>query len=236
MGFGGSPPKPPDPMVAIRMQQQAQEEARQKLENERNTNADRFLSDNAITDDFRSSIFSQSDAARDVQLAGLDSSVAGTLQDIRQRNAGRGLAQSSSGQSLLGQAEGFASQSRSDLFDSARRRAESRIRDQQSFLDDAASSIRSGASPISAQSRFRSDITSANNAFENALSKSRGGDQRNAAFQNFENDRRLAASRFKESVNQFGNQGRLASALTGQPMQDEEKTGQVSGGFTGSLS
>ena len=236
MGFGGSPPPPPDPMIAIRAQQKAQEEARQRLENERNENADRFISDNAITDDFRQNIFSQSDAARDVQLAGLDSSVASTLQDIRQRNAGRGLGTSSSGHGILGQARGFADQSRQDLFNSAQRRADNRIMDQQRFLDNAASSIRAGASPASAQARFRTDIMSANNAFENALSKARGGDQRNAAFQNFENDRRLAASKFKESVNQFGNQGRLASIFGGQRNPDEEKTGQLLGGFTGSLS
>jgi len=214
----------------------AQEDARKKLEQERGRDADRFLSDNAITDDFRQGIFSQSDAARDVQLAGLDASVASTLQDIRQRNAARGLSQSSFGSGMLGQATTLEQQSRQGLFDEARRRADNRIMDQQRFLDNAASSIRSGASPVSAQSRFRADITSANNAFENALSKATSGDQRNAAFQNFENDRRLAASKFKESVNQFGNQGMLASVYTGQPTQDEEKTGQVSGGFTGSLS
>jgi|TARA_B110000467_G_C18303470_1_gene472994 hypothetical protein len=214
----------------------AQAEARRKLEAERNVSANNFLASNAITDDFRNDIFSQSDAARDFQLAGLDSSLAGTLQDIRQRNAGRGLSQSSSGAGLLGQAQGFANQSRQDLFDSARRRADQRIGDQQSFLDNAASSIRSGQSPISAQARFRTDIDSANNAFENALSKATGGDQRNAAFQNFENDRRLAAAKFKETVNQFGNQGNIAaSSFRSNAKEDENNTGQVGGGFTGSL-
>jgi len=232
----GSAPRPPDPMIAIRAQQAAAEEARLKLERERNASADSFLSSNAITDDFRDDIFSRSNAARDVQIAGLDSSVASTLQDIRQRNAARGLAQSSSGAGMIGQAEGFATQSRQDLLDAARRRADARIADQQFFLDDAAASIRSGASPASAQARFRSDITSANNAFENALAQAKSGDQRNAAFQNFENDRRLAASRFKENVNQFGTQGTIASAFAGQRKQDEDKPSQVSGGFTGSLS
>ena len=236
MGFGGSPPKPPDPMIAIRAQQRAQEEARQRLENERSANADKFLSDNSITDDFRSDIFSQSDSARDVQLAGLDASLAGTLQDIRQRNAGRGLGTSSSGQGMLGQAQAFGDQSRQGLFSASQRRVDNRILDQQRFLDDAASSIRAGSSPASAQSRFRSDIASANEAFENALSKAKGGDQRNSAFQSFENDRRLAASRFKESVNQFDNQGRLA-VLGGQANPDDDKNGgQILGGFTGSLS
>jgi hypothetical protein len=237
--MGGSPPKPaagPSPQEIARIQAEEQERARKRLEAERNVSATNFLSDNAITDDFRRGIFSQSDAARDVQLAGLDSSVAGTLQDIRQRNAGRGLSDSSSGSGLLGQAQGFANQSRQDLFDSARRRADARISDQQTFLDDAASSIRAGQSPASAQARFRTDISSANTAFENALAKAKGGDQRNAAFQNFENDRRLAAARFKENVNQFGNQGNLVAASFGnRAKEDENNTGQVGGGFTGSL-
>jgi hypothetical protein len=208
------------------------------LEAERNVSANNFLSNNAITDDFRAGIFDQSNAARDLQLAGLDTSLAGTLTDIRQRNAGRGLAGSSSGSGLLGQAQSFGEQSRADLFDSARRRADSRIRDQQTFLDDAASSIRAGASPASAQARFRSDISSANSAFENSLSAAKSGDQRNAAFQTFENDRRLAAARFKENVNQFGNQGTLASVFSdvNKKNSDDENSGQVSGGFTGSLS
>lgn len=237
--MGASPPKPaagPSPAQIAAAQVKAQEDARRRLEAERNVSANNFLSDNAITDDFRSGIFSQSDAARDVQVAGLDSSLADTLQDIRQRNAGRGLAQSSSGSGLLGQAQGFANQSRQDLFDSARRRSDQRIADQQTFLDDAANNIRAGQSPVSAQARFRTDISSANNAFENALSRAKGGDQRNAAFQNFENDRRLAAARFKENVNQFGNQGNLAAAsFAGTTKEDDNNTSQVGGGFTGSL-
>ena len=235
MGKGGAP-APPDPMIAIRAQQKAQEEARIKLEKERSADADSFLSSNAINDDFRSNIFGRSNEARDVQMAGLNSSVDSILQDIRQRNAGRGLGQSSSGSGMLGQAEYFGEQSRQDLFDSARRRAEQRIADQQMFLDDAASSIRAGASPASAQARFRTDMTAANTDFENALSKAKSGDQRNAAFQGFEKNRQLAATRFKESVNQFGSQSAIASAFTPQTQKTKEPTGQLSGGFTGSLS
>lgn len=239
--MGGSPSRPPagpSPAEVAAAQVKAQEDARRKLEAERNAAAERFLSDNAITDDFRAGVFAQSDAARNAQLAGLDSSVVSTLTDIRQRNAGRGLSGSSSGLGLLGQATGLAEQSRADLFDSARRRADSRIRDQQTFLDDAASSIRAGASPASAQARFRADISSANAAFENALAAAKGGDQRNAAFQNFENDRRMAAARFKESVNQFGNQGTLAALYSdaNKKKSSTGSSGQVAGGFTGSLS
>ena len=236
--MGGSPkPKPaPSPAEMARVQQEAAEAARKKLEAERSASANKFLAVNPITDDFRSGIINQSNEARDVQLAGLDTSIASTLQDIRQRNAGRGLSQSSSGSGILGQAQAFGEQSREDLFESARRRADQRIADQQTFLDDAASSIRAGQSPITAQERFRSDMSSANLAFENALNKAKGGDQRNAAFQNFENDRRLAAARFKETVNQFGNQGTLAAATFGsRAEEDKNKTGQVGGGFTGSL-
>lgn len=237
--MGGSPsrpPAPPSPAEVAAAQMRAQENARKKLEAERGASADRFLSENAITDDFRQGIFSQSDAARDVQSSMLDTQIANTLQDIRQRNAARGLGQSSSGQGILGQARSFGESSRSDLFNSARRRAENRIADQQRFLDNAASDIRSGRDFNSARASFRNEMDSANKAFEQSLVSAKTGDQRNAAFRNFETDRRLAASRFQESVNQFGNQGTLAAAL-GSPSDTKTKdsAGQV-GSFTSGLS
>ena len=190
-----------------------------------------------MTDDFRQNIYGQANAARDVQSGMLDNQLANTLQDIRQRNAARGLGMSSSGQGILGQARGYADASRSDLFDTSRRMAEGRIADQQRFLDNAASDIRSGRSFESARASFRNDMDSANTSFEAKLASAKSGDQRNAAFRNFENDRRLAASRFQESVNQFGNQGAVVAALGGTPKKNsQDPAGQVGGGFTGSLS
>ena len=76
----------------------------------------------------------------------------------------------------------------------------------------------------------------ANNRFEANLQSAKSGDQRNAAFRNFESDRRLAAAKFKESVNQFGQQGTLAAALgTAPKTSDEESAGQVGSGFSPTL-
>ncbi len=233
---GGSRPAPPDYAAMYRAQAQAAEAEKQRVQGVRNADADRFLGSNAITDEWRQGVFNQSNMARDAQAGTLDQQLTGALQDIRQRNAARGLAGSSSGAGILGQAQGFADQSRTDIFDSARRRAEDRITDQQRFLNNAASDIRAGREFESAQSGFRSDMNDANNRFEANLSGAKSGDQRNAAFRNFESDRRLAASKFKESVNQFGSQGTLAATLGGtSKTSDEESAGQVGGGFSPTL-
>ena len=232
MGKGGGAPPAPDPMAAIRAQQAEQERQKQ----ERYADADRFLSENQMTDDWRQGIFDQSYLARDAQIGSLDTQLGGTLQDIRQRNAARGLGGSSSGQDILGQANKFAEASRSDIFDTARRRAEDRISDQQRFLNNAASDIRSGRDFESARAAFRQDMDTAGTQFEAKLSASQGGNQRNAAFRDFETDRRLAAAKFQESVNQFGQQGNLAAALgTTTKTTDEESAGQVGGGFSPTL-
>lgn len=235
--MGGSKPAAPDPMVQIKAQMKAQEDARLELERTRGLDAERFLDENRMTDDFRQNIYGQANAARDIQSGVLDTQLANTLQDIRQRNAARGLGMSSSGQGILGQARGYADSSRSDLFDTSRRMAENRISDQQRFLDNAASDIRGGRSFESARASFRNSMDSANRSFETKLADAQSGDQRNAAFRDFETDRRLAASRFQESVNQFGNQGTVVAALGGTPKKSsQDSAGQVGGGFTGSLS
>ena len=229
-----SAPAPPDPMIAYRAQMAAQAAEKERIQNEINADAERFLGSNAITDEWRQGIFDQSNLARDAQASTLGQTLEGTLQDIRQRNAARGLGASTSGSGILGQARGFAESSRGDIFDSARRRAENRISDQERFLSNAASDIRSGRDFQSAQAGFRADMNDANNRFEANLSGAKSGDQRNAAFRNFESDRRLAAAKFKESVNQFGSQGTLAAALgTAPKTSDEESAGQVGGsGFS----
>ena len=236
MGKGGGSPAPPDPMIAIRAQMAAQAAEKKRIQDERNADADRFLSENAITEDWRQGIFDQSNVARDAQAGTLDQVLTGTLQDIRQRNAARGLTGSTSGAGILGQARGFAESSRGDIFDTARRRAEDRITDQSRFLTNTASDIRSGRDFTSAQASFRADMGDANNRFEANLQSAKSGDQRNAAFRNFESDSRLAAAKFKESVNQFGQQGTLAAALgTAPKTSDEESAGQVGGGFSPTL-
>ena len=234
---GGSAPRGPSPAEVAAAQIAAQRAEQERIRLQREGDANRFLSENAITDDFRQGILAQSNAARDVQSSLLDNQLSTTLQDIRQRNAGRGLSQSTSGEGILGQARGFADSSRTDLFDSARRRADNRIADQQRFLDNAASDIRSGRSFESARAGFRNDMDSANKAFEASLANAQSGDQRNAAFRNFESDRRLAATRFQESVNQFGTQGTIAAAFGSTPTDSEEpkQAGQV-GSFTSGLS
>ena len=231
-----SAPAPPDPMIAYRAQMAAQAAEKERIQNERNADAERFLGENRLTDEWRQGIFDQSNLARDAQASTLGQTLEGTLQDIRQRNAARGLGASTSGSGILGQARGFAESSRGDIFDSARRRAENRISDQERFLSNAASDIRSGRDFQSAQSGFRADMNDANNRFEANLSGAKSGDQRNAAFRNFESDRRLAAAKFKEAVNQFGSQGTLAAALGTAPQtSDEESAGQVGGGFSPTL-
>ena len=237
MGGSPSPPRGPSPAEVAAAQIAAQRAEQERIRLQREGDANRFLSENAITDDFRQGILSQSNAARDAQSSLLDNQLSTTLQDIRQRNAGRGLSQSTSGEGILGQARGFADSSRADLFDSARRRADNRISDQQRFLDNAASDIRAGRSFESARAGFRNDIDSANKSFESSLANAQSGDQRNAAFRNFETDRRMAAAKFQESVNHFGTQGTIAAAFGSTPTDSEEpkQAGQV-GSFTSGLS
>ena len=236
MGKKSSRPPAPDYAAMYRAQAAAAEAEKQRVQGVRNADADRVLGSNAITDEWRQGIFDQSNLARDAQASTLGQTLEGTLQDIRQRNAARGLGASSSGSGILGQARGFADASRSDIFNTARRRAEDRISDQQRFLNNAASDIRSGRDFESARAGFRADMSDANNRFEANLQSAKGGDQRNAAFRNFETDRRLAASRFQESVNQFGQQGTLAAALgTAPKTTDKESAGQVGGGFSPTL-
>ena len=231
-----SAPAPPDPMIAYRAQMAAQAAEKERIQGERNADAERFLSENRMTDDWRQGIFDQSYLSRDAQIGTLNQSLDATLQDIRQRNAARGLGASSSGEGILGQARGFAEASRGDIFDTARRTAEGRISDQQRFLNNAASDIRAGRDFNSARDAFRQDMDVAGTQFEAKLSASQGGNQRNAAFRDFETDRRLAAAKFQESVNQFGQQGNLAAALgTTTKTTDEESAGQVGGGFSPTL-
>ena len=68
MGKGGGAPPAPDPMAAIRAQQAEQERQKQ----ERYADADRFLGENRMTDDWRQGIFDQSYLARDAQIGSLD--------------------------------------------------------------------------------------------------------------------------------------------------------------------
>lgn len=59
--MGGSKPAP-DPMVQIKAQMKAQEDARLEQERKRGLDAERFLNENRITDDFRQNIYGQANA------------------------------------------------------------------------------------------------------------------------------------------------------------------------------
>lgn len=237
MGGGGGKPSPgPTPAEQAQAQVRAQAAETRRIQAERNVRADQFLADNAVNQTFRDQILSQSNDAAQRQIDVLGSQSGGTLQDIRQRNAGRGLSQSSSGAGLTNEAKALTQSSSDDIFSSAGLRATDRINSQQRFLDSTASDIRGGRDINSAQVSFKNDITSANAAFEKALSGAATGDQRNAAFKGFESDRRLAAGRFNESVKQFQQQGSQAAIATGGGSKDDDgPVGQVGGAFGGGL-
>jgi len=223
MGGGGGRPQAPDPREQIRMQIEAQRQERERQERERGVRADEFLADNRITDAFRDAIFAQSDVAAQKQFDLLGQQSGNIFQDIRQRNAARGLADSSSGAGLQSEAQRLSGLSRGDIFSQSRLRAENRLADQQRLIDSSAGDIRAGRNIMSAQNAFRNDLSSANTAFEKALAGAATGDQRNKAFQGFESDRRSAATRFNESVNQFQQAGfdaTVASRGTGKTDDD----------------
>jgi hypothetical protein len=190
-----------------------------------------------LTQAFRDDILARSNAAADKQFSSLGSQVGNSFQDIRQRNAARGLSDSTSATSLNTEAERLNQLSRGDIFDQARNRSTDQINRAQGFLDNAASDIRGGRSVVSAQNAFRNDISKANQAFEKNLASAATGNQRNSAFQSFESDRRQAASRFNESVNQFAQAGNLASIATGQggTTDDNNNPQTPASNFGGSL-
>jgi len=214
-GGGGGGKRGPSPAEQAAAQIAAQRRERERQEAERGVRADQFLADNRLTDVFRDAIYAQSDVAAQKQYDLLGQQSGNIFQDIRQRNAARGLSDSSSGSGLQSQAQRLTGSSRDDIFDQARVRAENRISDQQRLLDSSAGDIRAGRNIDSAQNAFRNDLSSANAAFEKALSSAATGDQRNKAFQGFESDRRSAAARFNESVNQFNQAGFDAAVATG---------------------
>jgi len=239
MGGGGGRSRGPSPAEQAAAQIRAQRAEQERIEAKRGRDADDFLSRNNLTQAFRDDILARSSAAAEKQFTLLGSQSGQSLQDIRQRNAARGLSVSTSAQSLTDQANRFNQLSRDDIFESARNRSDVQISDAQRFLDNAAGDIRGGRSVVTAQNAFRSDIQRANQAFEANLSRAATGNQRNSAFQSFENDRRSAAARFNESVNQFQQAGNLASIAAGQggtdPDKDKKKITPAGGNFGGTL-
>ena len=142
MGGGGGKPQAPDPREQIRMQIEAQRQERERQERERGVRADEFLADNRITDAYRDAIFAQSDVAAQKQFDLLGQQSGNVFQDIRQRNAARGLADSSSGAGLQSEAQRLSGLSRGDIFSQSRLRAENRLADQQRLIDSSAGDIR----------------------------------------------------------------------------------------------
>ncbi len=231
MGGGGgkSAPRQPSPEEIARTNARIQrEEAERKLK-EDSMKADTFLADNRITDDFRSGIFGQSDQAAQSQIGLLNEQLQNSFKDIRQRQAGRGQASSAGRFGLSGEATALGDSSRQGILDQAQSRANTRINDQQRFLDSAAASIRAGTSVETARSRYEADLNSANTAFEKLLNDAQSGDQRNAAFKKFELDRGAAASRLSDALSSLSQDALQASAGTfGQTKEDERnKQGQT---------
>ena len=228
MGGGGSAPRQPSPEEMARAQQRAAEEARKRKQAEDNARADAFLSENAIPESFRGQVQDQVFANRDRQLAMLNRQLSNTLDDIRQRQAGRGLGSSGNYSGLQDQANVLAAQSRQDILDNALTTIEDRLAKREGFRQSAARNIRSGADTASATSRFQQDIRDANSAFEKQLANSLNEDQRSIAFQDFEDNRRAAALRFQESVAQNNANSLLANTATlGTQDENEKNAGQL---------
>lgn len=228
MGGGGrSAPAGPTPQQVAQAQIEAQRREQERLQNERNTNASNFLANNPITDEFRADIGNQSQRALDRQFGLLDNQARQTRDDIRQRQAGRGLSQSRTRFDLDRQAGTLAGQSRQDILDAGRRRVENRVNQQEQLLNRAANAIRGGTPVAVAENQFRSDLEGANRAFEAGLRSAQTQDQRNQAYLDFEARRQQSAARFKESMNRMEDDSLLAARAVNQPEdEDEQGAGQ----------
>lgn len=233
--MGGSPPKAPSgpsPQEVAQMQIEAQRKERERLEAERNTNADNFLSDNPITDSFRADIGNRSQSVLENQLGVLDKQYGGTLDDIRQRQAGRGLGLSSQRFGLDRQAGTLFGQSRQDILDAGRKRVDDRLTQQRQILDRASNAIR-GGTPISiAENQYANDLQNAEKAFDFNLRSAGSMDQRNRAYLDFEGKRQQSAARFKETVNRMEDDELLAARALNRPSDDEDNNAGQFGAST----
>jgi len=236
-GGGRSAPAPPSPEAMARAQAKVQEEMRLKKEAEDAGRAESFLRSNVIPASYRQGLESQAFANRDAQLSELDTQLQSTLDDIRQRQAGRGLGSSSNLANLRNEAMRLADVSRQDIIGRATTGIEDQMRMREGFRQTGSRNIRSGALTDTATSRYQQDITAANSSFEKDLANALDQNQRNRAFQSFETNRRSAASRFQETVAQNNANSLLAgtASLGGVAADEDKETGQLgtTSNFTG---
>ena len=221
-GGGRSAPAGPSPAEIARAQIEAQRVERERLEAERNVSADTFLSNNPISSDFRGDIQGRSQSATENQLGMLGKQYVQTLDDIRQRQAGRGLGSSGMYTDLNRQAGTLLGQSRQDIIGAGDRRAADRITQQQGFLTNAANQIRGGTPVGIAESNYQRNIEDANKTFDLQLRNASTQDQRNQAYRDFESRRQQSAARFKESVSRYEDDALLAARAVNQPAEDDE--------------
>jgi|TARA_Y100000310_G_scaffold156945_1_gene156359 hypothetical protein len=152
-----------------------------------------------------------------------------TLDDIRQRQAGRGLGNSSTRFGLDRQAGTLLGQSRDDILRAGQRRVADRISQQENLLTRAANSIRGGTPVSIAENNYQRDIEDANKAFDLNLRSASTQDQRNRAFLDFEARRQQSAARFKESISRMEDDSLLAARALNRP--EDEETGSAGQGF-----
>ena len=221
-GGGGSPPPQPSPYEVAQAQIRAQEEAEARKKAGWARDASQFASANPITEDWRADILGRSQAAGEQQIGMLGQQLGTTFQDIRQRQAQRGLGSSAGRYAQAGEAQGLGQASRADIMSQATSRAEGLGRDRQRFLDTATRNIRGGQSVESASQQYRSDLEDANVAFEATLAKAPNMDQRNQAYKDFEIGRSVASQRFSDSMAALESDALMASAATfGQTRGDK---------------
>ena len=221
-GGGGSRPAGPTPEQVAQAQIDAQRREQERVTAERNTNAGNFISNNAISDNWRSDIANRSQGMTDQQLGMLDQQHRQSIDDIRQRQSGRGLGNSSTMLGLNRQAGTLLDQSRNDIVGAGERRVSDRISQQDSLLNRAANAIRGGTPVSMAENTYQTDIENANKSFDMNLRNAGSQDQRNRAFLDFESRRQQSAAKFKESIGRMEDDSLLAARAIGQSSEEEK--------------
>ena len=197
MGKGGgrpAPPPQPSPEEIARAQMKVQEEARLKREAGWASDASQFAAANPITEDWRADILGR----------------------------GRGLGSSAGRYDQASEAQGLGQASRADIMAGATQRADTFGADRQRFLDTATRNIRGGQSVESATAQYKTDLATANSAFERQLREAPSMDQRNQAYKDFELGRGVASQRFSDAMASLESDALMASAATfGQTRGDK---------------
>ena len=224
MGGGSrpSPPPQPSPYEMAQAQIRAQEEAEARKKAGWARDASQFAAANPITEDWRADILGRSNRAGEQQIGMLGQQLGTTFQDIRQRQAGRGLGSSAGRYAQAAEAQGLGVASRADIMGDAAARANQLASDRQRFMDTATRNIRGGQSVESASAQFKQDLADANTAFEKNLAAAPGQDQRNQAYKDFELGRSVASQRYSDAMASLESDALMASAATfGQTRGDK---------------